>query len=78
MAVGSRDLYVRVYAVFGEAGPARTMEFEAHSKEVMLVQWAHKGLKFVSGSSDGTVDIWHFQNQDWHSHKIFVMTNHKG
>ena len=29
------------------------------------IQWANNGLRFVSGSKDGTAIIWHFEKQEW-------------
>lgn len=78
MAAGSTDRYVRVYAIFGHEGPQMILESEAHSAEVNLVDWAHHTLQFVSSSTDGTVDIWNFENQEWHSTKLFMMTELEG
>lgn len=74
MAAGSADHHVRVYAMIGDEGPRRVLEVEAHSDTVDSIQWCnHNGLKFISGSKDGTANVWHFEQQQW-MHKRLVMT----
>lgn len=73
MAAGSADHNVRVYAMLGDEGPRRVLEIEAHSDTVDSIQWAHGGLKFISGSKDGTANVWHFEQQQW-IHKQLLMT----
>jgi bromodomain and WD repeat domain-containing protein 1/3 len=51
----------------GEEGPHRILENEAHSDRVDSIQWANHGLRFISGSKDGTAHIWHFERQRWSS-----------
>ncbi|XP_053693465.1 PH-interacting protein [Sabethes cyaneus] len=72
LAAGSADHHVRVY-LMGEDGPKRILETESHSDTVDSIQWAHSGLKFISGSKDGTALIWHFETQQWKSTRL-VMT----
>lgn len=73
MAAGSADHNVRVYAMLGDEGPRRVLEIEAHSDTVDSIQWAHSGLKFISGSKDGTANVWQFEQQQW-VHKQLLMT----
>ncbi|XP_015599493.1 PH-interacting protein isoform X2 [Cephus cinctus] len=73
MAAGSADHHVRVYAMLGDEGPRRVLEVESHSDTVDSIQWAHSGLKFISGSKDGTANVWHFEQQQW-MHKRLLMT----
>lgn len=73
MAAGSADHNVRVYAMLGDEGPRRVLEIEAHSDTVDSIQWAHSGLRFISGSKDGTANVWHFEQQQW-VHKQLLMT----
>lgn len=73
MAAGSADHNVRVYAMLGDEGPRRVIEIEAHTDTVDSIQWAHNGLKFISGSKDGTANVWHFEQQQW-LHKQLLMT----
>lgn len=73
MAAGSADHNVRVYAMLGDEGPRRVLEVEAHSDTVDSIQWAHSGLRFISGSKDGTANVWHFEQQQW-VHKQLLMT----
>lgn len=65
LATGSADHHVRVYYMKGDEGPHRILETEAHNDRVDSIQWAHFGLKFLSGSKDGTAIIWSFQSQQW-------------
>lgn len=69
LAAGSADHYVRVY-IMSEDGPKRILETEAHTDTVDSIQWAHTGLKFVSGSKDGTAHLWNFESQQWKSMKL--------
>lgn len=73
MAAGSADHNVRVYAMLGDEGPRRVLEIEAHSDTVDSIQWAHNGLRFISGSKDGTANVWRFEQQQW-VHKQLLMT----
>ncbi|CAH0552741.1 unnamed protein product [Brassicogethes aeneus] len=65
LATGSADHHVRVYYMKGDEGPIRIVETEAHTDRVDSIQWAHSGLKFLSGSKDGTAIIWMFERQQW-------------
>lgn len=69
LAAGSADHHVRVY-LMQEEGPKRILETEAHSDAVDSIQWAHKGLRFISGSKDGTAHVWSFESQQWKSLKL--------
>ncbi|XP_075227824.1 bromodomain and WD repeat-containing protein isoform X2 [Lycorma delicatula] len=68
MAAGSADHHVRVYKMVGDNeadGPHRILETEPHTDRVDSIQWAHSGLRFISGSKDGTAIIWKFTRQRW-------------
>ncbi|KAG5885604.1 hypothetical protein JTB14_024785 [Gonioctena quinquepunctata] len=67
LATGSADHHVRVYYMKGDEGPHRILEMEAHSDRVDSIQWAHSGLRFLSGSKDGMAIIWWFERQQWKS-----------
>lgn len=69
MAAGSADHHVRVYQM-AEEGPKRILETEAHSDTVDSIQWAHNGLRFISGSKDGSALVWNFAAQQWKSMKL--------
>ena len=51
--------------MFGQDGPERILEMEAHSDRVDSIQWANSGLRFISGSKDGSALIWRYENQEW-------------
>lgn len=85
-ATGSADHNVRVYKMTplvhpsislttsaDALSPIRLMEVEAHSDTVDSIQWAHSGLRFSSGSKDGTALIWAYKNQEW-KYKTLHMT----
>lgn len=42
---------------------------EAHSDSVNSIQWAPSGLRFVSGSNDGTALMWIYETGGQHSSK---------
>ncbi|KAH8310480.1 hypothetical protein KR044_001557, partial [Drosophila immigrans] len=69
LAAGSADHHVRVY-MMAEDGPKRILETEAYTDAVDSVQWSHRGLRFISGSKDGTAHIWTFESQQWKSLKL--------
>ena len=78
LATGSVDHHVRVYMMEGEHGPVKVLEQEAHTERVDSIQWANKpGLRFISGSKDGTARLWRFQTGAWHS-AVLKMTAKDG
>jgi bromodomain and WD repeat domain containing protein 1/3 len=72
LAAGSADHHVRVYQMV-EDGPKRILEIESHSGTVDSIQWAHSGLRFISGSKDGTALLWRFETQQWKSEKLSML-----
>lgn len=64
LAAGSADQHVRVYALEA-AGPRRVLETPAHADAVDSLAWAHRGLRFVSGSKDGTAALWTLHATQW-------------
>lgn len=69
LAAGSADHHVRVYHM-AEDGPKRILEIESHTDTVDSIQWAHSGLRFISGSKDGTALLWRFETQQWKFEKL--------
>ncbi|XP_069680733.1 bromodomain and WD repeat-containing protein 3 isoform X4 [Periplaneta americana] len=78
LAAGSADHHVRVYLMVGDEGPHRILEKEAHSDRVDSIQWANRGLRFISGSKDGTAQIWQFERQCWSSRQLLMSTKLAG
>lgn len=78
LAAGSADHHVRVYMMHGDEGPHRILETEAHTDTVDSIAWAHSGLRFISGSKDGTAHVWHFESQQWKSHQLLMSTKLPG
>ena len=70
LATGCADHHVRVYVMFAPEGPERILEKDAHSDRVDSIQWANSGLRFISGSKDGTALIWRYENSEWCSIKL--------
>ena len=70
--------YLRIYNMNGSEGPTRIFEIEAHSDRVDSIQWAHKGLRFVSGSKDGTALVWQFRRQKWVNLRLEMTTKLPG
>lgn len=56
--------------MFGQEGPERILEQEAHSDRVDSIQWANTGLRFISGSKDGTALIWRYERQEWRTVRL--------
>lgn len=71
LAAGSADHHVRVYQMM-EEGPRRILEVESHTDTVDSIQWAHSGLRFVSGSKDGTALLWRFETSQWKFEKLHM------
>jgi len=58
---------LKLYLICGIfLGPTRIFEKEVHTDRVDSIQWASSGLRFVSGSKDGTALIWRYVAKDWH------------
>jgi len=72
MAAGSADNNVRVYYMLGSEGPERILEVECHTDRVDSISWAHEGLRFASGSKDGTALVWRFENSEWRFTRLHV------
>jgi WD40 repeat protein len=70
LAVGSSDHYVRVYHVSAAGGPAKVLEIQPHIDQVDSLQFSNLGLRFISGSKDGTANIWSFERQEWHNRTL--------
>ncbi|KAK4883678.1 hypothetical protein RN001_006997 [Aquatica leii] len=72
LATGSADHHVRVYCMHGDEGPNRILETQAHTDRVDSIQWSNHSLRFISGSKDGTAQIWNFECQQWRSTKLLM------
>uniref|UniRef100_A0A8C7V7E3 Bromo domain-containing protein n=1 Tax=Oncorhynchus mykiss TaxID=8022 RepID=A0A8C7V7E3_ONCMY len=66
LATGSTDHVIRVYYL-GSETPMKLSELDSHMDKVVVVQFCNNSYRFVSGSRDGTVRIWHYQQQEWKS-----------
>lgn len=67
LAVGSSDHYVRVYRVSSEREPIKILEIQPHLDQVDSLQFSYTGLRFISGSKDGTANIWTYERSEWHN-----------
>jgi len=64
MAAGSADNNVRVYHMLEAEGPKRVLEVQPHGERVDSISWAHRGVRFISGSKDGTALVWKYDFGD--------------
>ncbi|CAH2062052.1 unnamed protein product, partial [Iphiclides podalirius] len=64
LAAGSADHHVRVYCLEA-AGPRRVLETAVHGDAVDSIAWAHRGLRLVSGSKDGSAALWTLHATQW-------------
>ena len=48
-----------------QEGPYCILDLKVHSDRVNWIQWANTGLRFISGSKDGTAIIWRYEEQEW-------------
>ena len=58
-------LFFRIHSRFGPERPEHLLDREAHSDRVSSIQWANTGLRFVSGSYDGTAIVWRCEEREW-------------
>ena len=58
--------------MFGKEGPDRILDLEVHSDRVDSIQWANTGLRFISGSKDGTAIIWRYEEQQWRTVRLHM------
>uniref|UniRef100_A0A672UTK8 Bromodomain and WD repeat domain containing 3 n=1 Tax=Strigops habroptila TaxID=2489341 RepID=A0A672UTK8_STRHB len=87
IATGSTDHVIRIYYL-GSESPEKMAELESHtvrdkseSKSFFspcFTLFQELGLRFVSGSRDGTARIWHYQQQDWKSVVLDMATKMTG
>ncbi|XP_049806710.1 PH-interacting protein [Schistocerca nitens] len=80
LAAGSADHHVRIYLMTAgaEDGPTRILEVEGHSDRVDSIQWANTGLRFITGSKDGTAQVWQFKCQEWRPLQLTMSTKLPG
>lgn len=72
-ATGSADHKVRVYLMsLTEQKAECIFEANAYTKEVTSIQCAHVGLRFISGSNDGSAHVWYFESLQWKSLRLNV------
>ncbi|KPJ08970.1 Bromodomain and WD repeat-containing protein 1 [Papilio machaon] len=69
LAAGSADHHVRIYHVEA-AGPRRVLEQAVHGDAVDSLAWAHRGLRLVSGSKDGSAALWTLHATQWRHHLL--------
>nr|XP_053636652.1 bromodomain and WD repeat-containing protein 3-like [Cherax quadricarinatus] len=74
LALGGADHYVRVYHLGGKDGVEKLIEIERHHDRVDSIQWCHSGLKFISGSRDGTALVWYYECQLWKNIVLNITT----
>ncbi|CAG9530357.1 unnamed protein product [Cercopithifilaria johnstoni] len=55
---------LRIYKITRDS-IIKVSDIEAHTDRVDSLVWAHRGLRFASGSRDGVAKIWKFEFNDW-------------
>lgn len=74
LACGSSDHCIHVYGFHPDIGPYWLAELSDHKDKVDSVQFCNRGIRFVSGSKDGTAIIWSFLNNHWVPMKLEMDT----
>lgn len=64
----SADHHISVYKMC-ENGQNKILESQP-PRMVSSIQWAHSGIRFMSGSYDRTALLWKFENQLWKTMKL--------
>uniref|UniRef100_A0A672QEE0 Bromodomain and WD repeat domain containing 3 n=1 Tax=Sinocyclocheilus grahami TaxID=75366 RepID=A0A672QEE0_SINGR len=79
LATGGTDHIIRVYYL-GTETPVKFSDLDSHTDKVVAIQFCNNtdGLRFVSGSRDGTARIWHYQQQEWKSTILDMTTRLPG
>uniref|UniRef100_A0A8C1GUN5 Bromodomain and WD repeat domain containing 3 n=1 Tax=Cyprinus carpio TaxID=7962 RepID=A0A8C1GUN5_CYPCA len=79
LATGGTDHMIRVYYL-GTGKPVKFSDLDSHTDKVVAIQFCNNtdGLRFVSGSRDGTARIWHYQQQEWKSTVLDMTTRLPG
>ena len=68
MAAGSNDHVIRVYFFNDyDQEPLKICELESHRDLVDSIQFANNSSRFLSGSKDGTAQVWWYEQQRWRS-----------
>ncbi|XP_022655767.1 PH-interacting protein-like isoform X2 [Varroa destructor] len=72
LATGCQDHMVRIYQVFKpneslscKQEPERIAELSRHTDRVDSIQFANNDMRLISGSKDGTANIWSFKANRW-------------
>ncbi|KAK6107108.1 WD domain G-beta repeat family protein [Brugia pahangi] len=55
---------LRIYKITRDS-IIKVSDIEAHTDRVDSLVWAHRGLRFASGSRDGIAKVWKFEFNDW-------------
>uniref|UniRef100_A0A183DVF8 WD_REPEATS_REGION domain-containing protein n=1 Tax=Gongylonema pulchrum TaxID=637853 RepID=A0A183DVF8_9BILA len=55
---------LRIYRIKRD-GIEKLIDIDAHTDRVDSLEWAHMGLRFASGSRDGTAKVWKFECNSW-------------
>ncbi|GMT01045.1 hypothetical protein PENTCL1PPCAC_23218 [Pristionchus entomophagus] len=65
LAIGETHGVIRVYRMHENGEIEKMNDITAHTDRVDSLMWAHSGLRFCSGSKDGTARIWRFECGEW-------------
>ncbi|KAM9319596.1 bromodomain and WD repeat-containing protein 1 [Gastrophryne carolinensis] len=74
MAVGGSDHAIRIYYL-GNENPEKVSELEGHADIIDSILFSYNSERFVSGSKDGTAQVWGLKQQEWHSITLDMSTD---
>ncbi|GMR54123.1 hypothetical protein PMAYCL1PPCAC_24318, partial [Pristionchus mayeri] len=63
--IGETHGVLRVYRMMEGGAVEKMNDIVAHTDRVDSLMYAHSGMKFCSGSRDGTAKIWRFEYGEW-------------
>ena len=58
--------------------PQKILESEAHGDRVDSIAWCNKGLRFISGSKDGSAILWYYERSEWSYMRLWASTQLDG
>lgn len=74
LACGSSDNCIHIYGFHPQYGPGWLNEIDYHKDQVDSIQFSNQGLRFITGSQDGTAAIWSFKNKKWEPLVLNMLT----
>jgi bromodomain and WD repeat domain-containing protein 1/3 len=66
LAVASDQNTIAIYELHNNI-PIRSSELKNHSEKIESIQFANYSSRFLSGSGDGTINIWSYNEKQWNT-----------